>query len=180
MNVGKLGVLILIVATIVFGVLGAAFGALSGSNDDDGGGGGAITLADADLRKNEADDDAVAVEEDDDDDQGDRDDTRGNDSTNGTATSGGASEPSQAAVLVEGRTAAQWMGSAQLYKQRWLRVKLANYRNARQVRNLRASRSQVRSQVRHSPSPRVVRGGGTGGGTSGGGTSGGGTGGGDT
>jgi hypothetical protein len=163
-STGKL-VVLLIAVGLAFGGVGAVL-----ADDGQTDGGQPIQLvADDDARKNDADGAAV-----DDDDDNDDDDDDGTNATSGT----GVGNPSQAAVLLQGKTAAQWMGSARLYKQRWLKTKRANQRHAQQVRNLRASqRSQPRVQTRYSSSPRAARGGG--GGTSGGGT-GGGSGGGDT
>ena len=164
---GKL-IVLLVAVGLAFGGIGAA---LADGGQDDSGQPQPVQLADDDARKDDADGEAAVVVDDDDDD----DDTGGGD-TNGTAV-GAAPAP----ALIEGRTAAQWMRTANLYKQRWLKMKLSNHRHAQQVRNLRAARSQARSQPRYSSSPRVARGGGggTGGGTNtgGGGT---GTGGGDT
>jgi hypothetical protein len=184
----QIGIGRLLVVVIAVGVAFAGIGAaLADGGQDDGG--QPVQLAGDDARKNDVDDSAAVVDDDDDDGNGDDDtgdgNTRGNDTNGATGTGTGSGNPSQAAVLVEGRTAAQWMRSAGIYKQRWLRTKRANDRHASQVRNLRASlnvrasRNQARAQVRQSPTRRVARGGGGGGTNSGGGGTGG-SGGGDT
>lgn len=181
-STGKLAVLVVAVA-LAFGGIGAALGGWSDADV----GPPVQLAGDVDARKHDADDELGVEDYlrgligGDDDDDGDATDDGvdtangtlgtstaannppqvatddGVDTTNGTlGTSTGANNPSQVAVL-EGRTAAQWMASARLYKQRWLHMKQANHRHGQQVRNLRAS---LRQQVAPSPGPRVYRGGG--------------------
>lgn len=143
MNIAKLAVLLGAIV-LASGGIGAALAETRNS------GAGGVEPIDIEARKNENDDGVLLFADDDNDDD---------DSTNGIANTGDATNNgtggSQAA-LVEGRSAAEWMASANLYKQRWMQMKQANNRHAQQVRNLR---SALRPQVRSSAGPRIARGG---------------------
>jgi hypothetical protein len=166
MTIAKLAVLLAAVV-LASGGIGAA---LAESRNSSGG-----EPIDLQARKNDNDDGVTLLSDDDDDD-----DTSGNGGTNvagdGDNTNTAASGRDEGSV--DGRSAAQWMASAQLYKERWLAAKKANAWHAQQVRNLRASRAQARQSTPRAVNPaRTWRGGG---GDSGGGNSGGNSGGGDT
>jgi hypothetical protein len=154
MNIAKLAVLSGAIV-LASGGIGAA---LAESRSSSAG----VKPIEIEARKNDGDDDGVLMFAGDDDDD---DDTRGNDGTGGgdntrDNTNGTSGATGVDASGIEGRSAAEWMASAKLYKERWLQMKKANERHAQQVRNLRAARSQVRSQVRSSAGPRTARSGG--------------------